>query len=96
MADDLLNDLRAIKSQGEIALLAQAAQVGDTIMTAGMAASVEGADEGKVELAMRRAAMEASSDLVAQVGVYSGPSLKVRPWPPVTMRHIEQGDFNFD
>jgi len=92
-ADDILRDLRSIKSPREIDLLTHAASVGETALAAGMAAARARATEIKVELAMRRAAQEAGADLVARVSVNSGSKLNARGWPSVTDRILEEGDF---
>lgn len=92
-ADDILADLRSIKSPEEIALLSKATSVGNSILAAGMEAARQGSTEAQVELAMRQAAFEAGADLLARVGVNSGPSLKPRGWPFVSGRVLQAGDF---
>jgi Xaa-Pro aminopeptidase len=92
-ADDILRDLREIKSPREIDLLAHAASVGEAALAAGMDAARAGDIEIQVELVMRRAAREAGADLVARVSVNSGSKLNARSWPPVTDRILEDGDF---
>jgi len=92
-AADILAGLRSIKSPQEIAILSNGASVAESIISAGMEAAKQGSSEAQLELAMRRDAFEAGADLLARVGVNSGPSLKPRRWPPVSGRTLQEGDF---
>jgi Xaa-Pro aminopeptidase len=92
-ADDLLESQRLIKSEKELELLRQAAWIADAGLQAGMAAAQASAREYDVELAARRAVLEAGADFVPRVRVSSGAKIPDLRWPQVGDRQLQKGDF---
>jgi Xaa-Pro dipeptidase len=92
-ADDLLESQRLIKSKRELELLRQAAQIADVGLQAGMEAARAGVHEYDVELAARRAALEAGADFLPRVRVSSGAKVSDLRWPQVSDRQLQKGDF---
>ena len=75
-ADDILRELRAIKSPQEIELLSKAAYVGEQALAAGADQPLPGMSAWQLELALRGAAYQAGAEAIAQVAVRSGAVLK--------------------
>jgi len=92
-ANDVLEGQRVIKSQAEVALLRQAARIADAGLQAGMEATREGVREYEIELAARKAALEAGADFIPRVRVSSGKKITTLSWPQTTARKLERGDF---
>jgi Xaa-Pro dipeptidase len=92
-ADDILENQRAVKSTAEIELLRNAAHIADTALAAGMDAAREGVEEYKIELAARRAALDAGADFIPRVRVSSGKTITTLTWPMTSGRKLESGDF---
>jgi Xaa-Pro aminopeptidase len=94
-ANDLLESQRMIKSQAELDLLRQAARVADVGLQAGIETVKEGVSAHEVELAARKAALEAGADFIARVRVSSGKKVAELRWPQVDARRLEEGDLIF-
>jgi Xaa-Pro aminopeptidase len=91
-AGDLLAGQRAKKSQAEVDLLREAARIADAALEAGMDAAREGAQEYEVELAARRAALEAGADFVTSIRVSSGKRIVAPPWTASAARELQPED----
>lgn len=91
-ANDLLETQRMIKSAAEIEALRQAAHAADVGLQAGIAAAKQGATQFDIELAARRAALEAGADFIPRVRVASGPSITTLGWPMVRDQALQKGD----
>jgi len=91
-ANDILEAQRAIKSPAEIETLRQAAHVADVGLEAGIKAAKAGAKQFDIELAARRAALEAGADFIPRVRVANGPSVTTLGWPMVRDKKLEKGD----
>ncbi|MCK4512180.1 aminopeptidase P family protein, partial [bacterium] len=91
-ANEILESQRMIKSLAEIELLRGAAHVADLALEAGIKAIAKGARQYDIELAARRAALEAGADFVPRVRVSTGPSISTLGWPMVTDRPLAAGD----
>jgi Xaa-Pro aminopeptidase len=94
-ANGLLEDQRLTKSEAELALLREAARIADSGLQAGIEAVKEGAWGYEIELAARRAALEAGADFIPRVRVSSGKRLAELRWPQVEARRLESGDLVF-
>lgn len=92
-ADDLLESQRAIKSQAEVELLREAARIADAGLLAGMEAAQEGVPEYEIELAARKAALDAGGDFIPRVRVSSGKKITTLSWPQTKARKLGRGDF---
>ena len=90
--DDILESQRAAKSPNEIELLREAARVGDKGLEAAMGAARAGASQFDVELAARRASLEAGADFIPRIRVVNGTRVGTFGWPPVSDRSLEDGD----
>ncbi|MCB2191036.1 MAG: M24 family metallopeptidase [Deltaproteobacteria bacterium] len=75
-ADEILRDLRAVKSSEEVELLGESARVGEQTIAIGMESVKPGVTEHRLELDLRAAAYEAGADAIAEVTVNSGPFLR--------------------
>jgi len=91
-ADDILRDLRCIKSPQEIECLGRAARVGEQALLAALDSALPGSNERQVELRARGAAYEVGAESIARVTVNSGRSLRHRT-VPATDRVLRDGDF---
>ena len=91
-ANSVLEEQRIIKSPAEIELLRRAAHIADVGLQAGMEAAREGATEHDVELAARRAALDAGADFIPRVRVASGKAPSPLGWPMSKPRWLEKGD----
>lgn len=91
-ANDILESQRVLKSPAEIALLRDAAHLADVGLEAGMNAVRSGASQIDIELAARRAALDAGADFVPRVRVANGKTISTLGWPMVTNRILEKGD----
>jgi Xaa-Pro aminopeptidase len=94
-ANTLLESQRLIKSEAELALLREAARIADAGLLAGIEAAKEGAWGYEIELAARRAALEAGADFIPRVRVSSGKRLAELRWPQVEARRLKPGDLVF-
>lgn len=92
-SDALLEGQRLIKSETEIALLTRAARISAEGLAGGAAAAIPGASRRDVELAVRGACLRAGADLVADVGVSTGPRLDASQWLPSSAAILDEGDF---
>jgi Xaa-Pro aminopeptidase len=91
-ANDLLESQRIRKSPAEIELLRAAAHVADAGLEAGMKAVRAGARQFDIELAARRAALQAGADFIPRVRVANGQTISTLGWPMVRDRVLEKGD----
>ncbi|MFC2099964.1 M24 family metallopeptidase [Candidatus Bipolaricaulota bacterium] len=91
-ANDLLEAQRMIKSPAEIEALRQAAHVADVGLEAGVAAVRKGASQFDIELAARRAALDAGADFIPRVRVANGPTVTTLGWPMVRDQALNEGD----
>lgn len=91
-ANDLLENQRVVKSQAEVELLRQAARIADVGLQAGMEAVREGVSQYELELAARKAALDAGVGFVPRVRVSSGKKITTLGWPMVTDKKLEKGD----
>lgn len=91
---NIVADLRAIKSQGELALLRRAALCADAaLMTANAMIRRGGVTEREVCAEAIAAAMYAGADFVRYFRVHSGPwSAYGSRWPQAMNRQIEPGE----
>lgn len=94
-ANALMENQRAIKSPAELALLRKAASIADRGLQVGIQAAKPGAWAYEVELAARRAALEAGADFIPRVRVSSGDRLTELRWPQVDQRQLKEGDLLF-
>ena len=92
-ADEIVRDLRGIKTEAEIALLKKAAEIADVSQAAAMAACVPGHTEADVCAAAIAEGMRRGADFVRYVRVHSGPwsTMGIR-WPQATQRVLKEGD----
>jgi len=91
-ANDLLESQRAIKSPAEVALLREATHIADVGLEASMKAVHEGASQFDIELAARRAALDAGADFIPRVRVANGKTISTLGWPMVKDRKLNKGD----
>ncbi len=91
-ANDVLEAPRQLKSAAEIEALRQAARIADAGLEAGIAAVQAGATQFDVELAARKAALEAGADFIPRVRVSSGPAISTLGWPMVRNQQLQDGD----
>jgi len=94
-ANALLEEQRLIKSHAEVELLRAAGRVAGIGLQAGMAAVKPGATQHDVEMAVRKAAMQAGADFIPRVRVSSGKKVRTLTWPMVTSKTLEEGDLVF-
>ena len=90
--DRFLEKMRSIKSENEIKILTEAAEVADFALKAAMEEAEEGKSEKDVEIAARRAAYEKGADFVSRVRVSSGRKIVGLRWPMATQRKLSKGD----
>jgi len=93
IANDILENIRCIKSPAEIELLRNAAKIADAALLAGMEAACEGATSHVVELATRKAALETGADFIPRIHVSIGHKIETLIWPITTKQRIEKRDF---
>ncbi len=92
-ADDLLDQLRAVKSPDERALLRGAAQIAGIGLQAVLDTIRPGVTEQDVCAAGTAAALAAGADFVRYLRVHSGPwSSGGSRWPQATERVLQEGD----
>ncbi len=92
-ADPAVRELRAVKSEAEIALLRKAAEIADRSLAAALAACVPDNTEADVCAAATSEGLRWGADFVRYVRVHSGPwsTWGIR-WPQATRRALEEGD----
>ncbi|MBI4596351.1 MAG: aminopeptidase P family protein [Candidatus Tectomicrobia bacterium] len=95
VANDLLEGQRLIKSPAEIALLRKGAGIADAALLSGMEAATEGASSLDIELAVRKAALEAGADFIPRVRISIGPRIESLTWPTAKRQRVAKGDFVF-
>jgi Xaa-Pro dipeptidase len=94
-ANAVLEDQRLIKSPAEVEMLRAAGRVAGIGLQAGMAAVKAGVTQHDVEMAVRKAAMQAGADFIPRVRVSSGKKVKTLTWPMTTNKTLEAGDMVF-
>lgn len=94
-ADELLENLRLVKSPAEIEILRQAAHAADAGLKAALEVALPGMYGYEIEQRARDAAAEAGADFVSRVRVCSGKCIHPHIWPQVDRRRLEQGDLVF-
>ena len=92
-ADDILESQRVIKSPAEQKILREAARIAGEGLKAGMEAVEEGVKECDIEMAARKAAMNAGADYVVRVRVSSGEKISGLGWPMATRKKMRKGEF---
>lgn len=92
-SDDILENLRMVKSSREIDILKEAAKVADEGLRAGIEAVGDGVPEYKVALACINAGYDAGADFIARVRVISSPTpVSALLWPLAARKKIRRGD----
>jgi Xaa-Pro dipeptidase len=92
-ANDILESQRVIKSPMEQKILREAARIACEGLLAGIETVKDGVRECDVELAARKAAVEAGVDYVVRVRVSSGKRIAELGWPMATKKIIRKGEF---
>jgi Xaa-Pro aminopeptidase len=92
-ADHILENLRSIKSENELKILEEAAEVSDEGLKAAMETSKPGKKENEIAIEATRAAMEAGADMVVRVRISSGKKIASLRWPMSSKRELQNGDF---
>jgi Xaa-Pro aminopeptidase len=90
--DQLLIDLRQIKSPAEIALMERAADINDEVLKAVVGKVRVGMTEMQVAGLCEGAARELNADIGSATVVMSGPNTNYAAWRP-SDRKIERGEF---
>ncbi len=90
--DDIMLDLRKIKSEAEIALMEQAAEVNDTVLKQAAKAVKVGMTEIQVAGLAESIARQMNADIGSATVVMSGPNTNYPAWR-ATERKIESGEF---
>jgi len=91
-ANDVLESQRILKSSAEIALLREAAHIADLGLQAGMEAVRKGVSQFDIELAARRAALDAGADFIPRVRIANGKTITTLGWPMVKDKKLKKGD----
>ncbi len=92
-ANDILESQRETKSPAEQKILREAARIACEGLMAGIEAVKDGVRECDVELAARKAAIEAGVDYVVRVRVSSGKRIAELGWPMATKKVMRNGEF---
>jgi len=90
--DELLSNLRMIKSENELRLIKQASKIADKAMTAAIKAIKPGMTESAIGSVARKAAMEAGADYVVRDRVHSGREMGQLRWPFASSKKIRRGE----
>ena len=90
--DDIMLDLRKIKSEAEIALMARAAEINDAVLKEAAKAVKVGMTEIQVAGLAENIARRMNADIGSATVVMSGPNTRYPAWR-ATDRKIERGDF---
>ena len=90
--DDLMIELRQIKSEAELALMARAAAVNDAVLREVLQHARVGMTEIQIAGLAESAAREIGADFGSATVVMSGPNTSYPAWRP-SERRIEPGDF---
>jgi Xaa-Pro aminopeptidase len=90
--DDIMLDLRKIKSEAEIALMARAAEINDAVLKEAAKAVQVGMTEIQVAGLAENIARRMNADIGSATVVMSGPNTRYPAWR-ATDRKIERGDF---
>jgi len=92
-ADELLWALRFVKSEQELTLMQQAAEVADKAMNAAIQTLREGITEREVAATVGKIIMENGVEFISTLFVQSGKgSTYSLRWPPATNRKLRRGD----
>lgn len=92
-ADDVVRELRQVKSPVELDLLRQACACAREVLLAAAAGCLAGNTEREVAAQGACAGLRAGADFVRYVRVHSGPwSAWPTRWPPATDRVLQKGD----
>jgi len=94
-ANNLLENMRLVKSPAEIDCLRAAAHAADAGLSAGLGTVHPGATGHEIELAARRAAYDAGAEFIVRVRVSIGKSIKLLQWPQISSSRLENGDLVF-
>ncbi len=94
-ASGIIENQRLIKSPNEIELLKEAARIAGIGLKAGMAAVKPGDSQQDVELAARKAALDAGADFVPRVHISSGKQIEALTGYMTGKQVLEEGDFVF-
>ena len=94
-ANDLLEAQRVIKSPAEIDLLRRAAGIADIGLAAGMRKVRHGVRRYEVEVAVRKAVLEAGADYVPRIRIASGTNIDTLCWPMSDATLLATGDLFF-
>lgn len=90
--DDIVLDLRKIKSEAEIALMARAAEINDEVLNEAVKSVRVGMTEIQVAGVAESIARRLNADIGSATVVMSGPNTRYPAWR-ATERKIEPGDF---
>ena len=90
--DDIMLDLRKIKSPAEIALMARAAEINDRVLKEAVGLVQVGMTEVQVQGVAENIARKLNADIGSATVVMSGPNTRYPAWR-ATERKIEPGDY---
>jgi len=92
-ADEILWDLRFVKSEREISLMQQAAKIADKSAATAIETIREGVTERDVAATVSKSMIENGVEFISTIFVQSGPgSAYSLRWPPATNRKLRRGD----
>ena len=90
--DELLANLRMLKSKNELQLIRQASKIADKAMAAAIKAIKPGMTESAIGSVARKAAMDAGADYVVRDRVHSGREMGQLRWPFASSKRIRRGE----
>jgi Xaa-Pro aminopeptidase len=90
--DEILTDLRMVKSENELKLMRHASRIADEAMSTAMRAIKPGIKESTIGSIARRVAMEAGADYVVRDRVHSGKEMGQLRWPFASSKKVRRGE----
>lgn len=90
--DELLTELRMVKSENELRLMRQASKIADKALGAAIARIKPGMAESAVGSIAREVAMDAGADYVVRDRVQSGREMGRLRWPFASSKRIRRGE----
>jgi Xaa-Pro aminopeptidase len=91
-SDEILANMRAIKSEDELRLIRQASKIADKAMAVAIKSIKPGMRESAIGSVARKAAMDAGADYVVRDRVHSGSEMGHLRWPFASSKRVRRGE----
>ena len=90
--DEILANMRVIKSEDEIRLIRQASKIADKAMAVAIKSIKPGLKESAIGSVARKAALEAGADYVVRDRIHSGSEMGQLRWPFASSKKVRRGE----